>query len=247
MSRLFQNNGDAGVGFDAGVGVQHDDLAGVAGADLDRRLSQRIVDRPQQIAGGDAVPQFDGRFEEASPGGGVVDLHVTRRGTVIFDHPLAGGHLGGRAGQQAEVGQDVLAAPHVRLDPVGGELAPPEVLAVDGGNVVVAGDREGPAVEAPVGPPDQGQPEDLSHPALLFEHAGIAMQHVAREGQHLQPGAAGVQIDVEIGLRDLGGEGVGGLFGERPIRPARAGAGEIEAIFGGAGPPGERPFVDDGN
>src|SRR5262249_37087110 len=82
----FQDDAAALAFPDPGERVQHQDEAGVGGADRLDPGAEQVGHGPEQVAGLHALAQLRRRLEEAFAGGRVVDLHVPRPGPVVLDH-----------------------------------------------------------------------------------------------------------------------------------------------------------------
>ena len=177
----------------------------------------------------------------------MIDLHVARRGTGIFDHPLLCGWLHNGLIDHPQVGKQVEAPPEIGLDSRLGQSPPSQVLTIDCRNLLVAGDRQRATIEAMVGPPHQRQAKHPRHAPLSFQHPGFRVQHVAGQWPDLQTGPARVEVNVIIAVGDLLRERPGGLLGDRPGQIPRAGSGQIESVVGHSGPQREGSFVDAGN
>jgi hypothetical protein len=88
----------------------------------------------------------------------VLDLHVARADPLVLDHERLCARPRQPGVDQAQGGENVEASLDVGGDAVGETAAAAEVLGIDRRDVGVAGDREGTALEAWVGPPDDRRP-----------------------------------------------------------------------------------------
>ncbi len=70
------------------------------------------------------------------------------------------------------------------------------------------------------------------------------MQHVAGQGMNTQLRAAGVQIDVAVGLANQLAEFRGRLFGDRTVPAAGTGSGQVQPVVRTTVPAPKRSLVD---
>jgi len=233
ISGQWQNYGD-GVAFaDPGEGAEDDDTSGFIGGDREADFTDKVMDMSDGLAFLNMITEGKSGFKTPVHGRGVADLHMTGSGAGVFEdllYPVRGE----AAVYHAQIGHDIEDTGKVGVDTLEGTGRGAKVFGVDGRNPCIAGDGEGTTVKIGRGPPDDGQVEGPGHSPLLFQHDGIGNKVVSGEGKDGQFGPARVQIDVVVRGADQLREFRGNLLRRGAVASARTGAGEIEAVPGGA-------------